>query len=81
MRLAELNRYLYIREPLTDAFADLSSIGPEYLMDWTKDVHDYTRSHGEEEIAQGEGYTAEQVLDWLEEVATLVWELKYGDSV
>ena len=81
MRLAELNRYLYMSEPLTDAFADLPSIRPEYLMDWTKDVYDYTRSHGEEEIAEGGRHTVEQVLDWLEEVTTLVWELKYGDSV
>jgi hypothetical protein len=78
MDMRELYRYAYIKRPLNEIYPDPSLVPEGFLLEWLKDTYDYQRLHSDEELREFLTLTPEQILTWLEEAATFVWEAKRG---
>jgi hypothetical protein len=76
MDIRELYRYAYVKRPLNEIYPDPSSVPEGFLMEWLKDTYDYQRLHSDEELRKFLTLTPEQILTWLEEAASFVWEAK-----
>ena len=80
LKIEELYRFAYVKQPLNTIFHDAKSVPPEYLMDWLKDVNDYERLHSDEELDRFRTLAPEEILTWLEEASDFVWEANRNRS-
>jgi len=76
MRVHDLYQYAYVKRPMTEIFSEASQVPPEYLFDWLKDAYDYQRTYSDEELKRFLRLKPIDILEWLEEASTFVWETK-----